>query len=133
MNKTEHARAVAETYATAWQANDLDGILNSYADDFTLHYFGDNPFSGDHVGKQAALATLLDVGALAPRTLVSVEEILAGPSSAVIVVTESILVDGQPHEIRRVLRFRVSADQFTDCWLYDEQQQVIDRAWRAEA
>ena len=35
-------------YAKAWAAGDLTGILDCYGDDFTLHYFGDNPFGGDH-------------------------------------------------------------------------------------
>lgn len=133
MNETERARAVAETYAAVWLANDLEGILGCYADDFTLHYFGNNPFSGDHVGKQAALDTLLEVGARAPWMLVSVDHILAGPLSAVIVATLRISVEGNEHEIRRVLRFRTAGTQLSECWLYEENQALIDRAWKGQS
>lgn len=131
MESTEQARAVAERYCAAWAANDLDEILGCYADTFTLHYFGSNPYTGDHIGRDAALATLLAVGAKAPRTLIEVEQILAGPDAAVMVVVEDIVVDGATHSIRRVLRFRIEGDQFIDCWLYDEDQSLIDQAWSA--
>lgn len=129
MTPTERARAVAERYAAAWAADDLAGILDCYADEFTLHYFGSNPFSGDHVGKDAAVAVLLEVGSRAPRTLVSVDEILAGTDAAVLVAREEIVVGGVTDVIRRILRYRVVDDRFTECWLYEENQHLIDRAW----
>lgn len=129
MVTTEEAKATVTRYANAWLEDDLDGILGCYSDEFTIHYFGNNPFAGAHVGRDAALTALLDVGARAPRKLLAVDEILAGPASAVLVVREELLVDGDPIEIRRVLRFRVEGDQLAECWLYDEDQALIDRAW----
>jgi uncharacterized protein len=129
MDPTTRARLVAERYRDAWTSGDLTGILDCYADDFTLHYFGSNPFSGDHVGKDVAITTLLTVGAKAPRQLVAVDEVLAGPDAAVIVARERITVDGETHEIRRVLRYRIAGDRFAECWLYEEDQALIDRAW----
>jgi ketosteroid isomerase-like protein len=129
MDDTENARRVAERYAAAWLAGDLDGIISCYADDFTLHYFGDNPFTGDHVGRDAALDTLLKVGAKAPRTLESIDEILAGPDAAVIVATERITAGDTEHQIRRVLRYRIEGSRFSECWLYEESQSIIDAAW----
>ena len=129
MSLSQDARAVAERYATAWKTDDLGGILDCYADDFTLHYFGNNPFTGDHVGKEAALNTLLEVGAKAPRKLIAVDDIMAGPNTAVIVAREEVNIDGEVFEIGRLLRYRVSGNQFTECWLYEEDQALIDRAW----
>lgn len=137
MTSADEARAVAERYAEAWRSDDLDGILGCYDDRFTLHYFGDNPFTGSHVGRDAALAVLLEVGSRAPRKLVAVDEILAGPGSAVIVVRERITTGGragsadstESTEIRRVLRYRVEGDRFTECWLYEEHQALIDQTW----
>lgn len=129
MTPTENARAVAERYAAAWAADDLAGILDCYADEFTLHYFGNNPFSGDHVGRDTAFSVLLEVGARAPRKLIAVDEILAGPDAAVVVAREEITVDGEPREVRRILRYRIVGDRFAECWLYEENQELIDRAW----
>jgi ketosteroid isomerase-like protein len=129
MDNTDNAREVAERYREAWLANDLAGNIDCYADDFSLHYFGNNPWSGSHVGKQAAIDTLLAVGAKAPRRLVAVDEVLAGPNAAVLVAREEISTPEGPAEIRRVLRYRVRGSHFVDCWLYEEDQAVIDRAW----
>lgn len=129
MNPTKRARTVAERYATAWANDDLSGIVDCYADEFTLHYFGNNPFSGDHIGKDTAFAVLLEVGSRAPRKLVAVDEILAGPESAVLVAREEISVNDVPHVVRRILPYRIVDDRFTECWLYEEDQALIDRAW----
>lgn len=129
MTTTEGARAVAERYARAWLDDDLEGILGCYADRFTLHYFGSNPFTGAHVGKDAALAVLLEVGARAPRALVAIDDILTGPGSAAILARENISVGDVTTEIRRLLRYRVEGDQFVECWLYEEDQALIDHAW----
>ena len=129
MNDTDAARAVAERYAAAWLGDDLDGILGCYADDLTLHYFGNNPFSGDHVGKNAAIEVLLATGAAAPRKLVAVDEVLAGPGTAVLVVREAVTVAGQTSEVTRVLRYRVENGCFAECWLYEHDQAFIDAAW----
>lgn len=129
MDATDNARSVAERYCAAWQADDLAGILDCYADDFTLHYFGDNPYTGDHVGKDAAIATLLAAGAKAPRKLIDVESVMAGPDAAVVVAREMITTDDGDQEIRRVLRYRIAGDHFAECWLYEEDQALIDQAW----
>ena len=120
---------MAERYAAAWAADDLVELLACYHDDFTLHYFGQNPHAGDHVGRDAALATLLEVGAKAPWKLLEVEEILASPDAAVLVARLEIDIDHEVHEIRRVLRFRIRDGQLGECWLYDEDQALIDRGW----
>ena len=54
-------REAVARYAGAWAAGDRAGVVASYHDDFTLHYFGGNPLAGMHRGKQAALATLAEV------------------------------------------------------------------------
>ncbi len=56
-------------------------------------------------------------------------EIFVGPGAAVLVARESIIVGAHSHEIRRVVRYRIAGDRFTECWLYEENQAVIDQGW----
>ena len=49
---------VVRAYLDAWTSGDLPSALAMYSDDFTLHYLGNNPLSGTHSGKEAALAAL---------------------------------------------------------------------------
>lgn len=125
-----NARAVTERYCSAWIGGDLETVIDSYGDEIVLHYFGDNQLSGDHVGKDAALAALATGATIATRELLRVDDILANEHTSVVVATERFTRDGESHEVTRVLRYRVADDQFVECWLYDENQALIDHLWR---
>ncbi|MEM8905792.1 MAG: nuclear transport factor 2 family protein [Actinomycetota bacterium] len=122
-------RAVIERYCAAWTSGDLAGLLDCYAEGFTLHYFGSSRFAGDHVGRDAAIAVLAEVSTIAPRELVAVDEVLVGDRAAAIVVRERLTRDGETHELRRVLRYRIEGGHLDECWLYDEDQELVDRLW----
>ncbi|MEM9714869.1 MAG: nuclear transport factor 2 family protein [Actinomycetota bacterium] len=122
-------RAVIERYCAAWTSGDLAGLLDCYAEGFTLHYFGSSRFAGDHVGRDAAIAVLAEVSTIAPRELVAVDEVLVGDRAAAIVVRERLTRDGESHELRRLLRYRIDGERLDECWLYDEDQALVDRLW----
>lgn len=128
--RSQNARRVTERYCTAWLGGDLDTVIASYADDIVLHYFGDNQLSGDHVGKDAALAALATGATLATRELLGVDDILVGDGTSVVVARERFTRDDDSHEMTRVLRYRIGDDAFVECWLYDEDQSLIDHLWR---
>ena len=123
------SRQLAERYCRAWQDGDLAGVLDCYADGFVLHYLGASRYAGDHVGKEAAVATLAAVSAEARRELLGIENVLASDGGAVIVARERLTRDGEAHDLRRLFRYRVAADRFTECWLLDEDQALVDRLW----
>ncbi|MEO1063416.1 MAG: nuclear transport factor 2 family protein [Actinomycetota bacterium] len=126
---TDEARIAIDRYCAAWRGGDLVGLIECYADDFALHYFGTSRFAGDHLGRDTALAVLAEVSAIAPRELVAIDEVLVGPTAAAIVVRERLTRDGATHELRRVLRYRTRGDKLAECWLYDEDQALVDRLW----
>lgn len=123
---------VTNRYAEAWLAGDLAVVLDCYADDIVLHYNGANQLSGDHVGKEAAVNALVLGTTLAARELLSVDDIMlsAAGDSSVIVATERFTRDDESHEVIRILRYRLADDRFAECWLYDEDQSLIDQLWR---
>ena len=127
---TEAARTVTERYCTAWLGGDIDTVLDCYDDDIVLHYFGDNQLSGDHVGKDAAVAALVAGATITTRELLSVDDIMIGAGTSTIVVTERFSRDAESHVLTRVLRYRIERDRFVECWLYDEDQRLVDRLWR---
>jgi hypothetical protein len=125
----ESSRQVAERYCEAWSQGDINAVLALYDDGFTLHYFGTSDYAGDHHGKDAAVQALAAVSAKAQRELLGIDEILASDDGAVIVARERLTRPGESHEIRRLLRYRIADDHFTECWLYDEDQALIDHLW----
>jgi hypothetical protein len=46
-----------------------------------------------------------------------------------VLARERLTRSGESHEIRRLLRYRIAGDRFTECWLYDEDQVLVDRLW----
>jgi len=125
----ESSRRVAERYCEAWSRGDLEAVLALYADGFELHYFGASGYAGHHRGKDAAVQALAAVSAEARRELLGIDEILASDDGAVIVARERLTRASESHEIRRLLRYRIADDRFTECWLYDEDQVLVDRLW----
>jgi ketosteroid isomerase-like protein len=133
MSDTESQTAnlkVARRYAAAWLAGDRATLADCYHDDFTLHYFGQNPFAGDHVGKQAALTTLAKFSARTGRKLLSIVDVMAGPQRATIIAREAFERDGERAEFERVLIYTIRDDKFRECWVYDGDRAAVDRFLR---
>lgn len=126
---TDHAAVALRRYADCWQAGDLDGLVACYAPDFTLHYGGRSRFAGTHRGRDAALAVMAEASTVAPRELRSIDQVLAADDAGALVVTEVLRRDGEEAELQRVLRYRVRDGQLAECWLYDADQELVDRLW----
>jgi ketosteroid isomerase-like protein len=117
-------------YAEAWRANDIGTVFAMYHDDFVLHYFGESPLAGDHVGRDAAIAVLTEATSRSRRQLDAIEDVLGGETFAAIIAREGV---GDPVTIvRRVFVYRVRDGKLAECWLYDEDQRFIDRLWSEE-
>jgi len=121
--------AVVKRYADAWVANDLRAIVDSYHDEVVFHYFGRSPLAGTHRGKAACLAILKQVREKTNRRLVSVRDVLAGELFGLIVAVERFERSGASVEIERMLRYSVRDGKLAECWIYDEDQRLVDEYW----
>ena len=125
MSSEAENRAAIERYAAAWLAGDVAGLLGSYHDDFTLHYGGDNALTGTHRGKAASLAVLQDFARrVGGRKLIGVVATMAGADRAGLVAREALGPDGR--EVERVLIYTVRDGLLHECWVYDQDQKLID-------
>lgn len=122
-----HAQHPVSRYAAAWRAGDLQAMLAVYHDDFTLHYFGRNPLAGLHRGKSAALAILAEVSRRTNRKLLGIVDVMVGPERGAILVRESFARDGNAVEVERLLVYSVRDELLHHCWVYDQDQALIDR------
>jgi ketosteroid isomerase-like protein len=123
---TEPIRRAVSRYAAAWLAGDRQVLLASYHDDFTLHYFGHNPLAGVHRGKPAALAILAEVTHRTHRKLSGIVDIMAGPERGALLVREIFERDGKSAELERLLVYAVCDDLLRECWVYDQDQALVD-------
>lgn len=115
-----------QRYASAWQSGDRAAIAACYHDAFTLHYFGQNPFAGDHVGKAAALTTLANFSARTGRKLLAIIDVMAGPNRAVIIARESFERDGRRAEFERILVYAIRDGKLHECWVLDGDRAAVD-------
>jgi uncharacterized protein len=118
--------AVVRRYADAWAANDLRAIVDSYHEEVVFHYFRSNPLAGTHRGKAACLAILKQVREKTNRKLVSVRDVLVGKNFGVIVAVERFEGSGKSVEIERIFRYSVRDGKLVECWVYDEDQRLVN-------
>jgi uncharacterized protein len=114
-----------ERYAEAWTRGDLRSITACYHDDFVLHYFGRHALAGVHVGKAAALRALAEFSRRTGRELVAVVGTLRGAERGAIVAREKL--GPERIEVERVLVYSFADGLLKECWVYDQDQRLIDR------
>jgi ketosteroid isomerase-like protein len=120
--------AVVRAYTDAWLAGDVAAVVDLYHDDLVLHYGGAHALSGDHVGKEAALTALLTIQARTDRVPLEVLDVMSSSDHATAWVRERWTVAGEAHELTRAMIYRVVDGRLAECWLYDDDQALVDRA-----
>ncbi len=120
--------AAVRCYVDAWLAGDFPAMMATYADDFVVHWFGDNPFAKTYQGKAEAIPALMAFTQRTGRRLVEIVDVTAGPARAVVIVREAVTIDGVEREIERVLVYRTEAGLLAECWVYDQDQRLVDAA-----
>ena len=123
---SDPVRQAVSRYAAAWLAGDRAGVVASYHDDFTLHYFGSNPLAGVHQGRPAALAILAEVTRRTNRKLLGIVDIMAGPERGALLVRELFSRDGKTAEVERLLVYSIRDGLLWQCWVYDQDQALVD-------
>lgn len=121
--------AVVKRYADAWAANNLAAVFDCYHDEVVFHYFGRSPLAGTHRGKAACMAVLQQVRERTNRKLVSIRDVLTGEHFGLIVAVERFDRSGSSVVIERLLRYSVRDSKLAECWIYDEDQRLVDEYW----
>jgi len=122
----ERTRQAVSRYASAWLAGDRAALVACYHADFTLHYFGRNLLAGDVRGRTASLAILAEVTRRTNRKLLGIIDIMAGPERGALLVRERFERDGNTAEFERLLVYAVRDGLLGECWVYDQDQALVD-------
>jgi ketosteroid isomerase-like protein len=127
------ARTTAEVmlrYAEAMRTGDGQTIRDSYAEDVVLHYAGSNPLSGAHRGWPAMLTAMRELSRRSGRQMLEVVDVMLGEERACFILRERFSRDGETHEVLRTAVYRVVGGSIVECWVYDEDQALMDRLLR---
>ena len=120
---------VVTRYAEAWQRGDIAEMIDCYHLDVVVHYGGTSEFAGTHHGRDRLVAVLVETAQRSSRQLVSIDQVDDHGTHGALFVTETMVVDGVPATLARALRYRTVDDRIGECWLYDHDQHLVDRAW----
>jgi uncharacterized protein len=129
MNKSTVHPGTITRYANAWIAGDRLAVADIYDENIVVHYGGTSSFAGNHHGRNRFIEVLLETSGRAKRQLIAIDQIHDDGDTGALFVTESIELDGETIAVSRALRFRVANDRIVECWLFDHDQHLIDRAW----
>ena len=130
-DEAEAIRSVIERYADAWQRSD-PAALALYHPQFTVHWFGNNPLSGSHVGADQVRQALGELTRRTNRRLVRIVATLAGTGRGAIIARESFGTGEARVEMDRVLIFTIAEGRLRECWVYDSDPQLLDRYIKGE-
>jgi ketosteroid isomerase-like protein len=119
--------ATVERYAAAWKAGDMLALVQCYHPDFTLHYAGNNPYSGEHRGRAASILTLTKVSRRTKRRLLEIIDVMAGNQRGVLLAREAFERGALKAELDRMFVYSVKDGQLHECWVYDADQALMDR------
>lgn len=139
MNDNEPPRIIVtpegaiHRYAAAWKDGDVAGIVGCYAEGVVTHYGGRSSFAGTHVGRDRLVEVLLATKVLGQRELVSIDQVHDDGETGALFVSEQFTVDGETRTVSRAFRYRTNGEQIIECWLYDQDQYVVDQAWTAQS
>ena len=120
---------VITRYADAWRRGDIDKMIDCYHTDVTVHYGGTSTYAGTHHGRDQLVQLLIETAQRSRRELVTIDQIDDHGTHAALFVTETMTIGTTAVSLERALRYRTTDDQISECWLYDHDQHLVDRAW----
>jgi SnoaL-like domain len=124
---------VITRYARAWERGDFGEIVECYDEQIVAHYGGQSAFAGTYTGRDRFLTLLLETGSRGNRKLIAIDQLHDDGDSGAFFVTESFVIGGETVTVQRALRFRTNGRAVTECWLFDQDQHLVDKAWAQEA
>src|SRR5262245_36064250 len=116
-----------ERYVAAWRAGYVAALVACYHDDFTLHYGGRSSLAGDHRGRPAARRALAGSSGRTSLRLVAFVDVMAGRRRGAVIAREAFQRDGLTAELDRIFVYTVQDGKLRECWVYDSDQELIDR------
>jgi ketosteroid isomerase-like protein len=120
---------VITRYAGAWRRGDITEMIDCYHEDITVHYGGTSTYAGTHHGRDQLVQLLIETAQRSGRQLITIDQIDDHETHGALFVTETVTIDDTVTTVARALRYRTTDNRISECWLYDHDQHLVDRAW----
>ena len=119
----------------AWQAvaeGDADLLAELWSEDIVWHVTGDNPWKGDHVGHEAIVEYLAQVGEAGEAYETSLEELLVGDQYAAMLCQVNAKRDDRVLEAGQVLLGRFEQGRIAEVWTLSLDPGAMARFWKSD-
>jgi ketosteroid isomerase-like protein len=122
------AEGVMQRYVAAARRGDFDAAFAMFAEDIVFRIPGRSSFSGEHRGREAAMAYINAARALSAEHEVQVEVVdaLTSADRFALIVVERFHRRGEIVEIRRANVYRVRGDEIDEIWIFEGDQYEVD-------
>jgi ketosteroid isomerase-like protein len=117
-----------QRYVAAARRGDFDAAFAMFAEDIVFRIPGRSSFSGEHRGREAAMAYINAARALSAEHEVQVEVVdaLTSADRFALIVVERFHRGGEIVEIRRANVYRVRGDEIDQIWIFEGDQYEVD-------
>ncbi|MBW2273884.1 MAG: nuclear transport factor 2 family protein [Deltaproteobacteria bacterium] len=130
MTGSEHPNALIAK--RAWRAvseADVDTLRKLWTDDIVWHVTTRNPWCGDHVGQDAVLDYLANLGDSGDAYDSTLDDVLASDERALLVCGVSAARKGHSVESRYVILARFEGEQIAEVWTMPLEPEVLAAYW----
>jgi ketosteroid isomerase-like protein len=111
----------------AFGRGDMEWLNEHFADDIVWHVPGQNPFAGDHRGKEAVFALFAKQMELTGGSLrLEIHDVLANDEHGVALATVTATREGKSLQDRQAHVFHVQGRKVTEFWSHPGDQRSVD-------
>ena len=122
------AEDVMQRYVAAARRGDFDTAFAMFAEDIVFRIPGRSSFSGEHRGREAAMAYINAARARPPSTRWRSRSSTRSraPTASRSSWSSASTADGEIVEIRRANVYRVRGDEIDEIWIFEGDQYEVD-------
>lgn len=109
----------------AFTRGDMQAVSEQFTDDAVWHGTGTTRLGGDHRGKQAVIANILDFAQSYQDISMNLHDIVANEQHVVALVTTSVSRNGKSYKSHETYVFHVNNDaKITEAWAITDTEQL---------
>jgi uncharacterized protein len=109
----------------AFTRGDMQAVSEEFTDDAVWHGTGTTRLGGDHRGKQAVIANILDFAQSYQDISMNLHDIVANEQHVVALVTTSVSRNGKSYKSQETYVFHVNNDaKITEAWAITDTEQL---------
>ena len=118
----------------AWNAvsrSDVKALRSLWSEDLVWHVQGDSPWTGDHIGAEAIIDYLAQVGEASENYSIELDDILANDNYVVVLSQVKTKIGDHQLDTPYVLIGRIEDSRIVEVWTLPMEPDVANAFWKS--